>query len=383
MRIPSIILVVISTLVLVLGCTPGAQAPVATTVPSAGKGVTAGQEGWQQEWERTTSEARKEGTVVLAGNIGPAQVVIQNVMKDKYGVNAEFVIGRGAEVAAKIDREQGAGLFLIDAIFSTTMNILTVLKPQGRVATMDTALILPEVKDPKAWYRGEVPWVDKEHRYHVAFSAEPTHGIFVNTTMVNPSDLKSYRDLLDPKWKGKIMINDPTVSGSGNAWFTPLAQELGVQYFKDLVKQEPVMMRDERLLAEWLAKGKYPVLLGCDAKTIAEFIKAGAPVSLAVLKEGAYVTQANGAVSIATKAAHPNAAKVVVNWAMSKEGGTMISQALLGQSARVDVPTDFLPPFLVRRPDIKYNDAITEDYQFLKTDYINIAKDIFDPYMKK
>ncbi len=371
-------------MVIVLGCvkpTAPAEPAAAPATPRAGAPA---QQGWEQEWERVKSQARKEGTVVLAGNVGSsANDVIKKTMSEEYGIAPEFMTARGPEVAAKIINEQNAGLYQVDVILSTTTSVLTVLKPQGRVDRMDTALILPEVKDPKLWYRGELPWLDKEKRYHFAFYALPKAGVLVNTQMVNPNELRSYFDLLDPRWKGKILIDDPSISGSGNSWFTPLASELGLEYFAKLLEQEPAVIRDERLMVEWIAKGKYPVLLAYNTDIAADFLKAGAPIAGIQMKEGAYTTQSNGAVSLALKAPHPNAAAVFINWALSKEGGARLSQASLAQSARTDVPTDFLPADGIRRADIKYTDSSTEDYQFKKQEYLKIAQDMFAKYAAK
>ena len=338
---------------------------------------------WEEEWERVKAAARKEGKVVITGNVGPAAEVIKKVMNDKFGINAEFMAGRGAEVAQKIITEQNAGIYSYDVILSSTMNIILYLKPQGRVDRIDNALILPEVKDPNLWYQGKVPWVDVEKIYHLAFFAAPIPGALINTTMVKQGEIRSYYDLLAPKWKGKILMSDPTVSGSGNAWFTALAEDIGLEYFSKLLQQEPLIMRDERLMEEWVARGKYPMVIGCDEKMAAEFIRAGAPMTGMQLKEGAYTTQSNGAVSIPVRAPHPNAAKVVLNWVLSKEGGTMLSKSTFNQSSRIDVPTDFLPAYIIRQAGIKYADSSPEEYQIKKGKYEKIAKDLFGPIIKK
>ncbi len=341
-----------------------------------------GREAWEEEWERVKAAARKEGKVVITGNVGPGAAVLRKVLNEKFGINPEFMIGRGSEVIQRIKSEQSAGVYTFDVILSSTMNIILYLKPAGGVERIDTALILPEVKDPKLWYQGKIPWVDVEKRYHLAFFAVPKSGVVVNSQLVKQKDIRSYYDLLDPKWKGKILINDPTVSGAGNAWFTPLAEEIGREYFARLLKQDPLVFRDQRLMTEWVARGKYPILLGCDENTAAEFIKVGAPITGIQLKEGAYTTQSNGAVSIPIRAPHPNAAKVVLNWVLSREGGALLSQAMLTQSSRVDVPTDFLPVYDVRQPGMKYVDSSPEEYQFKKNEYIKMAKEIFGPLLK-
>ncbi len=366
-----------------LGCT-GVQAPSSTVSPVATPTAGTAKEAWQQEWDKVKAEAKNEGTVVIAGNVGPSSMeIMTKVLREQFGVTPEFLSARGAEISLKIISEQNAGLYLVDLIFSTTSDVLTKLKPQGRLEKIDKALILPEVTDPKAWYQGEIPWLDKEKQYHIGFFVVASSRVLINNQLTKPGEIKSYNDLLDPKWKGKIIINDPRLAGAGLVWFTALGSDVGLDYFPKLLKQEPAVLGDQRLMTEWIARGKYPILLGCDEQSIAEFIKAGAPIELITLKEGAHTTQANGSVSMALKAPHPNAAKTVMNWALSKEGGRLLAEAQLSPSARVDVPTDFLPSYSLRQPGIKYVNTATEDYQYAKEEFRKEAGKIFDAYLSK
>ncbi len=377
---------VLSLLLLAVACGSGATdtAGMATATPAISRPGANAPQPWEQEWDRVKAEARKEGKVVMAGSMGPEQIsVLRKVMGEKFGIDAEFLTGRSMEITPKIIAEQNAGLYQVDLFFSGGQQMMFVFKPEGRIDRIDTALILPEVKDPQKWFGGRFPWADKEERYHVTFFANAKSGTLVNAQMVKPGDLKSVRDFLDPKWKEKIVINDPTMTGAGNSWFTPLAVEVGLDYFRELLKQDPIVLRDQRLMVEWIAKGKYPILLGYDEIASAEFVNAGAPIGVLDLPEGGYITQGSGAISLLTKAPHPNAARVAINWVLSQEGGAMLSKAMDSQSARVDVPSDFLPPARLRQPGKKYADAIPEDYQGLKLKYLDVAKEIFGPYMKK
>src|SRR5262245_47429488 len=70
--------------------------------------------------------------------------------------------------------------------------------------------------------------------------------LFVNPTVANPKEFKSYKDLLDPKWKGKIIADDPRKSGPGNATFTFffLHPELGVKFIRAIAAQGLTLLRD-------------------------------------------------------------------------------------------------------------------------------------------
>ena len=73
-------------------------------------------------------------------------------------------------------------------------------------------LLLPEVVDTSGWFEGKHHYDDPENRYIFVFEGTPRSGeITYNTKLVNPSEIKSYWDLLNPKWKGKIVSVDPLV----------------------------------------------------------------------------------------------------------------------------------------------------------------------------
>ena len=81
---------------------------------------------------------------------------------------------------------------------------------------MDPLLILPEVKDPKRWYGGHI-WLDNAKKYIYAFQVYQSESIWHNATMMKAEEARSYDDLLQPKFKGKIAILDPRSAGAGTA----------------------------------------------------------------------------------------------------------------------------------------------------------------------
>src|SRR3990172_6389834 len=101
--------------------------------------------------------------------------------------------------------------------------------------------------------------------------------------------------------------------------------------------------RDQRVLAESLAKGRVAVMMGLTYYSFAPFIKAGLPIkSLPPLKEGTYGTAGSGNLAIVKNPAHPNATKVFVNWVLSREGQEIVSKALGQATRRLDVDTKWL-----------------------------------------
>jgi iron(III) transport system substrate-binding protein len=167
--------------------------------------------------------------------------------------------------------------------------------------------------------------------------------IFYNPTLARPEDFKSYKDLLDPKWKGKLLVDDPRNAGPGQATFTflYLHPELGAEYIRALGKQEPQISRDWAQEVDMVGQGRVPVLVGGVDAIVEQRMSQGVPIAIAdprMLKEGSDLSPANGALGLFNKPPHPNAARVFVNWILSKDGQAVFAQAQGYVSGRVDVP---------------------------------------------
>lgn len=206
--------------------------------------------------------------------------------------------------------------------------------------------------------------------------------------MSYPEDIKSYYDLLDPRLKGKITMNDPTTTGQGFNTFSTLIfhKALDLDYFRQLVRQEPLVLRDQRLQVDWLAKGKYPVALWARDPHVVEYMKEGAPIYYAPHpKEGGQLASGGSAISLINRAAHPNAARVFINWLLSKEGQKHMQDFNMTQSAREDVTIEALDPIQVRRPGEKFLLSANNVEEWLLHDqdrYLDMAKELFAPLIK-
>jgi ABC-type Fe3+ transport system substrate-binding protein len=130
---------------------------------------------------------------------------------------------------------------------------------------------------------------------------------------------------------------------------------------KKLVAQKLQVGRDQRLLAENLAKGKSSLALGLSYYSLAPFLKAGLPVKpLPNPREGVYVSGGSGQLTIIKNPPHPNATKVFVNWLLSKEGQDLFSKALGQATRRLDVDNRGLKEFGI----IPAKDSITLDQYY-------------------
>ena len=339
---------------------------------------------WETDWEKTIQAARKEGKVVVAAtNIGLSFKEASPEMEKKFGFSVEIVARRGGEIMTSILAERKAGIYMSDVLISGTNTFFGQAKPANTSDSLDPVLILPEILDKKNWYGGDLHWVDPEHTAINLF-AYPSTPIAINTQLVKSGEIQSYKDILNPKWKGKILMNDPTISGVGLKSFSVVAfNTMNLDYFRQLVKQDPVIIRDQRLQANWLAQGKYSILIFPSPSNMLEFIQAEAPLAYLTPQEGTHISRDGGVLSLLNRAPHPYAAKVLINWSLSKEGLTHISRVQDLQTARVDIPTDFLDPIRIRQPGAKYFlDADSEAWIARDPEYKNAAVEVFGQLLK-
>ncbi len=367
---------------LLIGCA-GAQVtpPVSSTAgPSqAGKSAAGG---WQQEWNTLAAGARQEGKLVIASSAGtPIREAYAKTFGEKYGVTLDFLAAKPAEMVPKIQAERRAGIFTVDVFLAGLGTVVPLLGPEGALDPLDKYLLLPEVLDLKNWWSGALLWGDSNH-YQLMYLAFPRYPLSVNTDLISAGEIKSYDDLLNPKWKGKISLLDPSMAGAGNEFFAFMADLKGLDFLRKLGNQDIIITRDERLQAEWAARGKYPIAIGIKPELMSDFKKIGAPIAAVKASEGAYLTASGGGVAFLNKAPHPQAARVFVNWLLSKEGQTVAAQAYGAQSAREDVPADFLDADSVRQPGMTYRNTISEEHQERRREFMKVARDMYAPLMK-
>ena len=167
-------------------------------------------------------------------------------------------------------------------------------------------------------------------------------------------------DLLDPKWKGKIVAHDPRLAGGASVlsffFFNP---DLGREFLRRMYTEQNVtIVSDSRQGAEWLALGKYALYFIPAGNDTTEIGDQGLPVKdfLRPLKEGTQIgASGTGTLAVFNKVAHPNATKLFVNWWLSKDGQVSAMTANpLDESLRQDVPKDMVRLERRRVPGARY-----------------------------
>jgi ABC-type Fe3+ transport system substrate-binding protein len=152
--------------------------------------------------------------------------------------------------------ERRAGKYLIDVARIGNTSPIELYKAKA-LQSIAPALILPEVKDQSKCWQGKHHYADPEGRYiFVPVGSASINIVSYNPRLISPAGFKSYWDLLEPKWKGKIVAMDPRAGGYGRsgARFIYYNQQLGSEYLTRLFNTMEVRLsRDYRQAIDWLA----------------------------------------------------------------------------------------------------------------------------------
>ena len=299
--------------------------------------------GGPAEWDKLVDAAKKEGKVTVSV---PASAEVKKQLEDnfrkRYGIEVEIFTSRGSTGVRRMADEFKAGVRYFDLHIGGSSSIISGMLDEGILDPIEPWLALPEVKDPKQWWGGHL-WVDNAKRFIYMFQAYLPESIWYNTDLVKPNEIRSFEDFLNPKWKGKIGYLDPRTPGGGDANWSFMWQVKGEEYLKQLAAHDLYLGRDQRLLAESLAKGRVAVMIGNTYYSYMPFLKAGLPIKpLPTLKEGTFGTGGSGNLAVIKAPAHPNSAKVFVNWLLGREGQEILSRALGQATRRIDVDTRWL-----------------------------------------
>ncbi|MBI4331902.1 MAG: extracellular solute-binding protein [Chloroflexi bacterium] len=345
---------------------------------------------WQRNWESTVAQAKKEGLVRAYTIVAPeARIALAEAFKERFGIEVEFMpFGRAAELMTKVQAEKTAGLYLADIFFAGVSTATTQMKPAGLLGPLEVLFMLPEATDPSGWIDGKFPYADQDRRV-IAFSGRVARDLFYNTDLIRKGEIASYKDLLNPQYKGKITLNDPTLGGSGAQVMATLAlrswsiEEVSAFLTQLIEQQQAFIQRDNRLQVESVARGKYAIGIGAPSEMLPQFLKAGAPLEIVMVKEGSLVSAGNGAFSVPTKLAHPNAARVFANWLLTREGQTAFARGSGLPSRRTDISTEGTSPIFLPRPGEKLFFDDEEMIIFRTGKMMDVTKQIIDRATKK
>lgn len=329
-------------------------------------GAAESKPGWEAEWDRTVQAAKKEGalSLYLFQGEGELAAMAQLFQKKFPEIKVAVTPGRGNTFAPKIMAERRAGKYLVDAYIAGATTAYEVLYRAKILNSVRAELILPEVVDESKWWLGQHHYIDPENRYIFVYLGNLGEYISYHVKSVEPGEIRSYWDFLQPKWKGKILSRDPKISGSQRIglrgfYHTP---EIGADYIRRLYGEMDVTLTQEiRQATDWLAHGKFAICFFCSE--ILKVKAQGLPVEefrTARWKESRAISAGNmGSIALPSQPPHPNAARLFVNWLLSREGQTALQRAAntpynSEESLRSDIPKDVVRSDVRRIDGVKY-----------------------------
>jgi iron(III) transport system substrate-binding protein len=282
--------------------------------------------------------------------------------------------GAGTNLTQRIAAERRAGKYLADVYNGGGNSLYQVLYKGKMIDPIRSVLLLPEVLDATKWWEGKHKYADKEGQYIFVYEGNVSAGAGggYNTQLLDPREYKSYWEFLTPKLKGKILSTDiRRVRGAGIPWqFLYYHPDLGPKYLRRLFSEMDVtMVADLRQAVDWLAVGKYVLCMPIQGGVIHRANNQGLPVDQFApyhFQEGVNLSSAFGSLAVMNRAPHPNAAKVFINWLLSREGQTLFQKVIsvpgdARNSRRIDVPKDHIPLDERRRDNMSYFDTDDPD----------------------
>ncbi len=334
--------------------------------------------GSQKQWDDLVAAARQERKISVSGPASPLwRDALTAFQKDYPDISVEYNGGDSRDFWPKIDQERKAGQYLTDLRIGGPDPQVFDAMSRGVLDPVEPLLILPEVIDESKWLGGwQAFYADKSKQYLPGFLADVSHPLYVNRDLVPTSKLNTERDLLDPSFKGKIVLQDPR-GGAGLGFLTTFLKVDGEDFVRQLLAQQPIISSDNRQIAEWLVRGNYPAAIGLRNYDLLVFQQEGLGKNV-LPAEGVKaepLSIGSGGIQLLNKAPHPKATQLFMNWLLSAKVQESLTKAVQQDSRRTDVP----PGAPDELPDPKKMDQYvphqTEELLALRTQVLKIATD--------
>jgi len=345
---------------------------------------TPGKADWKTQWEEALKAARAEGKITIAGGgeVGRSFRPLFPVFGKKYGIKVTLSATRGGQEANRILAEKRAGVHSVDVFMGGVTNGEVLIR-EGALDPMADDFILPEVKDQSLWWHGRHHYGDQQRKYVFLHSASPRGaGILVNTNMVNPKEITSLWDILDPKYHGKIVsgfLGGQGQAGSVTEYYGN--PKIGPEWLRKLALESGLAMIDDtRTAKDWVITGKKAIAIFVGTTDdMYEMKEAGAPIEIMdyrfPMKEGNVLSGGGSAsmVMLVADPPNPNARKVFINWWLSRKGQLAIqNEYKQRQSFRVDIPNDML------RPEAQFQEGVDYIYPQSDPNFIAVRQKALD-----
>lgn len=236
--------------------------------------------------------------------------------------------------------------------------------PRDQMQPIKPLLILPKVADGKYWANGEIFYIDSQKMYFPQAADYVSFRVFANADKLNVSELRVFSDLLDAKYKGKIVSADPTGMAGGQGFAEGVMHTRGPEFLEKLYKGQNVRLtRNGTQLVEMAVRGTYPIVIGALQSDIDKFVSQGFNLQYVDFQDWPpFSTGGRSVVKMPKKAPHPAAAAVFVNWFLSKPGQEVYEATLLEPSRRTDMEHKNIPSYMFLKKDFDYVETYAEEY---------------------
>jgi iron(III) transport system substrate-binding protein len=266
--------------------------------------------------------AKKEGKVVWYTSmaIDTSKPLLDAFIKEYPFIKADLVRAGEEQLTNRIMSETRAGKWYFDAVSTSAISVFADKQIIAPYLTPEREAFIDQFKDPQGYWTGVFV-----NNLVLAY----------NTRMVAAKDApKDYPDLLEPKWKGQILMDSTDYDWFGTL-MTVWGKEKTIQYMQRLARQEPSWRRGHGLTAQLVGAGETPLAWAYSFR-IERMKKEGAPVEWVDTFDPLVVTISG--IALSAKAANPNAAKLLINFATSKRG-----QGMVREMRRIPARSDVKP----------------------------------------
>jgi iron(III) transport system substrate-binding protein len=271
----------------------GVLATTAALAPSAARAQE------DAAWQQVIAAAKREGRLTFyTSSVGSRfHKDVGASFEKQYGIRFESLEARASELRERIRAEQTAGRFVGDVHHNggTTAYLM------ARDGNFDPHGGLPNLRHLVPPFEADALRVPS----HVQ-----SYGILVNRNLVKPGEEpRSWADLLDPRWKGKILSDDMRALGGGSVFFMVMHDAFGKDFHEKLAGQGLFFSRNLRNDERRVARGEYPLYIPQLLPYYTEL--TGLPVDFIVPVEGRPFVRFD--LSVLRNAPHPNAARLFIN----------------------------------------------------------------------
>ena len=273
----------------------------------------------------------------------------------EFGIKVQSSRGTGAAQSERVLAERRAGIYNSDIFIGGAATFGTLLSAKV-LDPIKPLLFHPEVVNQSLWKGRVHRYLDAAQEFVFIYGARNAPiGISINTRLIRPGEIKSFWDLLNPKWKKKVVAYQPRTAQAGVTYSQVYwNKELGPEFLRRIYSWEGIVfVTTTREFADGLAAGAYAIgfLEGPAQREIRGLEIQGLPVKMFMGQDvGVKVPNANpgGASTFAAvhRAANPNAQKLFVNWLLTKRVQLLFNRHGEGEyeSLRADVPNDDVLP---------------------------------------